>query len=332
MKATKKDREAHPMHLLGSSTRLKIYIVLVIFFSLYALALRGYFQEDEMLKSPFRLGDFTSPDRIDIKARVASINPALETMNLRLNFVPRGRYLNRENKSFQLPIRALIQDEANEDVLLLRKGDALMANEVTMNLDGHIGDYPFDVYRGLMIVEMGDLRNNDMVPTSLEIDTNTQDFRLEATAHAISYPGLLLVQLKVTRSFTVLFMACAGMAFMWAIGIAVILMTLRLATRGFMIDTLAFYSALLFALVGFRNSLPSTPPIGTMSDYIAFFWVIGSVALMLIVKIALLLRHPHTLHTHSDPAKEAVADDIIEEFDQEARSLNGRDPLPGSRI
>ena len=44
----------------------------------------------------------------------------------------------------------------------------------------------------------------------------------------------------------------------------------------------AFLAALLFAFPTVRNNLPGNPPIGSLNDFLAFFWTEGIVALALI--------------------------------------------------
>src|SRR6185437_14931326 len=48
------------------------------------------------------------------------------------------------------------------------------------------------------------------------------------------------------------------------------------------ISMFSFLGALLFAFPALRNSQPGTPPIGTMSDFIAFFWAEVIIALSLL--------------------------------------------------
>jgi hypothetical protein len=79
---------------------------------------------------------------------------------------------------------------------------------------------------------------------------------------------------------------------MWAIGIAVIFLTMTFIFRNRKAEAFAFYSGLLFGLFGLRNSLPGTPPIGTQSDFLAFIWVEAIVAIAMVVTIAFSLARP----------------------------------------
>lgn len=61
-----------------------------------------------------------------------------------------------------------------------------------------------------------------------------------------------------------------------------------------------FLAVLLFALPAVRNLQPAAPPIGSLSDFLAFFWCEGFVALSLCV---LLVNY---LFRSLRPAREAA--------------------------
>ncbi|MFD0574689.1 DUF4436 family protein [Kitasatospora gansuensis] len=52
-------------------------------------------------------------------------------------------------------------------------------------------------------------------------------------------------------------------------------------------------AATLFALVGLRNAAPGSPPIGSVIDYVAFFWAEGIIAASLACTVAFGLRVEH---------------------------------------
>ncbi len=54
----------------------------------------------------------------------------------------------------------------------------------------------------------------------------------------------------------------------------------------------SWLAALLFALPPLRNAMPSAPPIGSLSDFMAFFWAEGIVALSLATVVFAWLRRP----------------------------------------
>ena len=52
--------------------------------------------------------------------------------------------------------------------------------------------------------------------------------------------------------------------------------------------SVGFLAALLFAFPTVRNNLPGNPPIGSLNDFLAFFWTEGIVALALVGSCSLV--------------------------------------------
>jgi hypothetical protein len=100
--------------------------------------------------------------------------------------------------------------------------------------------------------------------------------------------------MTVTRSWTVQEAAMAGIVVMWAIGIGVFALIVLMFSGWYNVRMPALFAALLFGLFSLRNSLPGTPPIGTYSDFLAFLWVQGIVALALLVAILATLKNRPT--------------------------------------
>jgi hypothetical protein len=77
------------------------------------------------------------------------------------------------------------------------------------------------------------------------------------------------------------------MALLWALALAALSVSLILTFlhREIPVPIFAFFAALLFAFPAIRNALPGTPPIGSLDDYIAFFWTEAIVAIALLVVV-----------------------------------------------
>ena len=43
--------------------------------------------------------------------------------------------------------------------------------------------------------------------------------------------------------------------------------------------------ALLFVMPGIRNMMPGTPPMGSLTDFLVFFWVMALLALCLFIMV-----------------------------------------------
>lgn len=57
--------------------------------------------------------------------------------------------------------------------------------------------------------------------------------------------------------------------------------------------SLGWMAATLFALIGMRNAAPGAPPIGSLIDYVAFFWAEGIIAACLVVTVVSGSRVEH---------------------------------------
>jgi hypothetical protein len=54
----------------------------------------------------------------------------------------------------------------------------------------------------------------------------------------------------------------------------------------------SWLAALLFAMVPLRSAMPGAPPIGALSDVLAFFWAEMLIALSLVLIVFTWLRRP----------------------------------------
>jgi hypothetical protein len=164
--------------------------------------------------------------------------------------------------------------------------------DVTLGLyDGSVTDYPFDQFS----TELQVAATSDGQPVPVVIDfvgalhgLTVQD--QELTAHEVG--GVTPVGITISRSPTTIAVAGFIMALLLAMSLAVLVVTLSVALWGRKVEPpiITLLGALLFGFVAFRNALPGTPPVGALSDYLAFFWAEGIVATCLFVLVAVYLK------------------------------------------
>jgi hypothetical protein len=96
---------------------------------------------------------------------------------------------------------------------------------------------------------------------------------------------------RVRRAPATRFFAIFIMVLMWALALAAVAIALILTYLRHDIGpgVLGFLAALLFALPNIRGALPGAPPIGSLNDYLAFFWAEAIVAITLIVLAVIFL-------------------------------------------
>ncbi|MGW3230805.1 DUF4436 family protein [Kitasatospora sp. NPDC001095] len=98
-------------------------------------------------------------------------------------------------------------------------------------------------------------------------------------------------------------------AAMWAIALAVLgaAEVLHRKREGLVWPSLGWMAASLFALIGMRNAAPGSPPIGSLMDYVAFFWAEGIIAASLACTAWCGIRTEHRLRREREDAEAADA-------------------------
>ncbi|MEY9874671.1 disulfide bond formation protein DsbB [Streptacidiphilus sp. MAP12-33] len=170
-------------------------------------------------------------------------------------------------------------------------GDVAPLQVVTAGLyNGTPTDYPFDHYDisvGWIATDHG-----KTVPLSLTYTDSDPFFLVRPTKQA-SGGSFARLEARAGRTRATFILAWFMIAAMWALALAVLGGAEVLARRrsGLVWPALGWMAATLFALVGLRNAAPGSPPIGSLMDYVAFFWAEGIIAASLAVTVALAIRN-----------------------------------------
>ena len=132
------------------------------------------------------------------------------------------------------------------------------------------------------------------VPIGVDFFGSIPGLKIEAEKTSQSDEDLVGIDMQFERASTVKFFSIFVMAVMWGVTIVVLLMTFSIVMRGRKIEIgmFSFLAALLFAFVALRNAQPGSPPIGSFSDYISFFWAEILIALCLLSIIAVWVYRP----------------------------------------
>jgi hypothetical protein len=270
-------------------------LALMLFIPAYYLALGAYQVESEDQRSFFLIGDENQSDRVDVEARIVSLDPFQGEGKLRLVLLPNGNLSHGffSTKTLKLLSPGAVKTNGLGETVF-EKDRILTPVDLIYSMDGQASDYPFDVHSAMIVLAINQTNPERSVPFVLWFKGNVPGFAIDLQPIEGLPPGIRAVNLTVTRSSTVVNAALAGMVVMWAIGIGVLALIGLMLTGWFNIRMPALFAALLFGLFSLRNSLPGTPPIGTYSDFLAFLWVQGIVALALIVAVVATLKHRPT--------------------------------------
>jgi hypothetical protein len=132
------------------------------------------------------------------------------------------------------------------------------------------------------------------IPIAVDFIASIQGLQIEATKSKESTKDYVAIDMVITRASTVVFFSVFIMVVMWALTIAVVFLTLSiiLADRKIEMGQFSFLAALLFSFLALRGSQPAAPPIGSLSDFLAFFWAEVIIASCLVSIITTWLLRP----------------------------------------
>lgn len=135
---------------------------------------------------------------------------------------------------------------------------------------------------------------SDEIPIGVDFFGSIHGLSIQAEKSHDSNEHYVAIEMSFTRASTVKFFSIFVMFVMWGAAIAVLLMALSVALRGRKIELamFTFMSALIFALITLRNAQPGSPPIGSYSDYLSFFWAELIIACSLLTIIGVWLSRP----------------------------------------
>lgn len=215
-------------------------------------------------------------DRVDVTATVVRVDPTAGELLLRLQVIPRGGLTTEGGLSPAEDLEILTSRAMKSDPFfpaLERIGTV----DVPVALGGSgITAYPFDRYTATL--EFTARQGGETVPVNVTF-TN-RDALFAAASDAYTEADADVIELGLSRSSGVLTFALFMIAAMWALAIAVATAAWFLFSRkrGLVWPALGWMAASLFAIAAFRNAAPGAPPIGSLIDYLAFFWAEGIIA------------------------------------------------------
>ncbi|WP_453985049.1 DUF4436 family protein [Brevibacterium casei] len=228
-------------------------------------------------------GSDASPDRVEVTASVQKVDAATGELQLRLQVSPQGALTSDGGLS---PVEDLeiLSSKSVKDDLTFKAYKRISSVDTLVSIDGSaITAYPFDGYQ--TDIEFGARMGGENVPVHVVL-TN-RDSLFSVYGDGLDENGVALMELAMARSIGVsafaVFMALA----MWALCIAVIIGTRFIITqrKGLVWPALGWMAASLFALAAFRNAAPGNPPIGSIIDYVAFFWAEVTIASCILITV-----------------------------------------------
>lgn len=278
-------------------------VLLLLFAAAYIFVLCAYQNEGnnraaELAPDTAKAGE----NRIDVSGRIVTADPIKGDVVVRLEFTPHGTLASGDGGALARDLELYVSSATGKNVHEFKKGKRMNPVEAVVEIyDGEPMDYPFDHHTAELSfffeppTKPGEAGGEETVPVAVQMRGSVAGLRLDTEYAKENTPDHAVVEISIQRATTAVFFSVFIMIAMWALVIGVLSLVYRVFAghRKIEIGMFSFLGALLFAFPALRNSQPGTPPIGTLSDFIAFFWAEVIVALSLLsVVLRWIIRGP----------------------------------------
>lgn len=272
-------------------------VLLLVFAGAYIFVLSAYRSEGEN-----RAAELTADtqkageNRIDVTGRIVTADPLKGDVMVRLEFTPHGNFASGEGGALARDLELYVSSAAGKNLHEFKKGKRMSPVEAVVEIyEGEPMDYPFDTHSAELSFSFQPTGGGESIPVAVEMGGSVAGLRIDteyAKENTVDHP---VIDISLERASTARFFSIFIMIAMWALVGGVVFLVFRVLAghRKIEISMFSFLGALLFAFPALRNSQPGTPPIGTLSDFLAFFWAEVIIALSLLaVVLCWLVRGP----------------------------------------
>jgi hypothetical protein len=260
-------------------------VAVAVFAVLFIAAYQSYQNETDNRTALVAMEAPATGDYVEAYARVLGVDPVKGEMTVRITFTPQGELANAGELKQELAL--YVNSATGGQNRSFPKGKDMSPIDVTLDLDGIVTDYPFDRHEAFLELYLTEpVKDGD--PLAVPIVTNfvgsMPGLKVSAAVNEASAENYNLIDITIERSQAILILVIFAMSLMWLITLTVVFMLLAVVLRGRKVEfgMFAFMAGFLFSFVAFRNAMPGVPPIGTLSDYLAFFWGYALISLSLI--------------------------------------------------
>jgi hypothetical protein len=260
-------------------------IVLVLFGLLFYSVSQAYYAETYSRLANIEATAPQTEDYVVANAKVMSVDPIKGEMSVRITFVPNGALA--ENGTLKKELALYVNSATGGQNRSFPKGKDMSPIDVTLDMQGMVTDYPFDNHQANLELLLNEvIKDGDpvYVPMVVNFSGSVTGLKIDAEVDKETNEFYSLINITVERSQTTQGIIIFAMILLWLITITVLLMFLAVVLRNRKIEfgMFAFMAGFLFSFVAFRNAMPGAPPIGTLSDYLAFFWGYAIISLSLV--------------------------------------------------
>jgi hypothetical protein len=275
-------------------------VMVIVFGMLYVGILRLYQAEDESIETKFSADEAQKPGYVEIDAKLLSVDPIKGDLAIRLQFTPSGNLSDDDGISPNKNLVLELNSSTGKTEINFKKGERMNPLDAVVDVDGAIGDYPFDSHEATLVVQFlavtGDKDNLDYedVPFTINYTGAIAGYAIEAK-EAHKETGYTEINMTVARSTTATTFAVFIMVLEWLLSLSALAVAVTwILGRKIEVTMFGWMGALLFAMIPLRNAMPGAPPVGVYSDFLAFFWAEFIVALSLVASVLTWILRPVT--------------------------------------
>jgi len=300
---------------------LKLSVIIVglgILSFAYIYSLKLYEKEKTESAASFSDSAKVFASWMEIYVDVVDIDPIKGEVKMRLDFTSSGELTNNGGATPNKKLKLYVNNNVGSQEYNFDPDKLISPIEITTSMhDGRVADYPFDSHKAELLLilttprELPDsLRKTDSlsasiqdsllalsaeIPVDIKLEFNgaINGINLSAYEQDLEYEGMAikLVNMDINRAKSVkgfsLFIMCSMIAI--TLILLILIYSIIFSKRKVGLELFAFAAALLFALPALRDVQPGVPSIGSLIDFIAFFWAEGISAILLIISAIIWL-------------------------------------------
>jgi hypothetical protein len=251
----------------------------IVFAVLFVAGLGLYIYDSGADTGEFHQGTLPA-DHLTLNVRVDSIDPAKEEADVTIAPVPTGGLTDDQGWTAKKDLTfQIITDDAVKNVTI-KAGDPMISSTVTIPLDGDISVYPFDSYGG-------NVAFSSDLPLGVNSESHIQAYHAAAAMGDHPDPNSFYITYDFSRSLSIVLFALFVYLLIALVATVAITVTILVTWHGYGLEFghIGWVAALLFVLPAVRSGMPGGPPVGTMIDFIVFFWAEVLVVACLVVLV-----------------------------------------------
>ena len=260
--------------------------VLVLAVGLAAVGWWGYLTDQDRRELNITLRSTASPNQVDVAATILRVDPSTRQAQVRVQVTAEGTVADPDLPGVPAKELELFTSSAARGTLTYPAQTP--PSEQTINVpltSGWPTDYPQDRYT--LTLAFSARGGGQDVPVDLIAASYDSLFELAAPEADDSEPSTAILNLTARHTRGSWLLAWFLIVAAWALALVVAgaAWVLVSGRRGLVWPAFGWMAATLFALVSLRNAAPGAPPIGSLIDYMSFFWAELIVAASLVAAV-----------------------------------------------